>query len=518
MRLERTAAGFRLGEDEEVYLDLTPAQYEDIFYALPQEPANLYMLLNGTILTEADDCAILHFLIEANGGVEPAMARLQEMVQALPPKEGDVPAVAGPATPAAPPAPAPAAPKPPEPVPVSKLPTEEQIPFEITAPSIHAAPPAPTGEVTKRYEKRPPPPVVVQVAETGKRVKISCGSTALDMGVARYEDLFYALPGQNASIFRLINDTILTRPEERDILKDMVNLLGGVDGGMTAIQNAVLKVEPPKKVVSKPPAVRPATVGPPSQARPGGPPSQVKPGIPGKPPVPSGPRPLTVTDDVEVVDDVEVIPTAPVETGARPGVPGASARAPVGPGPKKSEPPSVRPPVKPGQPASVSPARPLQPGVAPPARPGQPAALSPGKPGAPPSKPGTPAPQAPATLSPAQRRKKEIDRPAGKVEIKMTKEDVEKTGVKVKSIPNVGYQIIRKEYYIQLSKAQYQELHYALPMPVMNMFKLIHNDLLKDPQSRGVLMKMIHLAGGPKDFMSALTLQVQLVKPTEDWQ
>jgi hypothetical protein len=210
---------------------------------------------------------------------------------------------------------------------------------------------------------------------------------------------------------------------------------------------------------AKPPAVAPA-------ARTGG--GLGKPA--GPPPKPSGPRPFTVSADeeldaVELVDDDEDIPVAPVDAN-RPGAPPAPARAAAVPPPK-------------------------------PATAAKPAAALPK------SKPGGPAPAAKPAAAAAQ--------------IRMSKEDVEKTGVKVRVVPQ-GFQIICKEYYIQLSKAQYQELHYALPMPVMNMFKLVHNDLLKDPQSRGVLMKMIHLAGGPKEFMSALSLQVQNIKPTEDWQ
>lgn len=581
MRLEKQPGGIRITAEDEVFLDLTTQQYEDIFYAIPLDSSSLYLLLNGTVLTEADDRAILQFIVEANGGVDSAMKELQELVQATPPPTADVqvePKAAnsfdsGPAQ-AAPSRPASAVVKP-----IERLPEPDEEPFEIvvqpTKPAVDPfaaitseaspdkpfevkldpkpptqKPPESKRPGTQVFSKHAAPPIKIEPQPDGKRVRITVGSKILDMGVVRYEDLYYAVPGDNASLFRLMNDTILNRPEERDALKDMLGLLGGIDPGMTALQAAVQKVEPPPKkqkstpplVAGKPgalptvaPAAGPKTASlggkPASPAKPpsvvpalkpasvaGGiaqpaakgpgiapaaavktpvPPSVVKtpgiaqkpggptPGVPGSgvpkpagvPPKVTGPRPFTVdapddVDDVELVDDVEELPVAPVET--RPGAPPAAAKAT--PAPK----------------APVSKAPP---------------------PAAPKS-----APPQPAAPSGMKRRGKEIDRPAGQSVVKMSKEDIERSGVKVKAVPNVGYQIICKEYFIQLSKQQYQELHYALPMPVMNMFKLVHNDLLKDPQSRGVLMKMIHLAGGPKEFMSALSIQVQAIKPTENWQ
>lgn len=588
MRLEKLPTGIRISAEDEVYLDLTTSQYEDIFYAIPLDSSSLYLLLNGTVLTNADDRAILQFIVEANGGVDEAMKALQDLVQQTPPPTASVQVEApkapepAPAKPAPAPAPAKPAPAPDEPFEISVSPVKpavdpfadivkpakaEEKPFELTEPH-KPAPPAelkPAGPSagkrpgTQVFGQKAPPPIQIAPQPDGKRVRITVGSKILDLGVVRYEDLYYAVPGDNASVYRLMNDTILNRPEERDALKDILGLLGGIDIGMSALQAAVQKVEPPpKKTKSTAPSV--AGAKPPSTVQPAGMKTQsfggtssgpapavgktsappvvkpVGPGIasapaalktpappagggiakpptvagaapsakplapattgskppaapakPGLPPKVTGPRPFTVdvpdeVDSVEIVDDVEEIPVAPVDAG-RPGAPPPAAKAaPV-----------------PAQPAAKS---------------GAPAA----KAGAPGAKPAAPAPAAPQPASPAKKKGKEIDRPAGVSQIKMSKEEIDKTGVKVKAVPGVGYQIICKEYFIQLSKAQYQELHYALPMPVMNMFKLVHNDLLKDPQSRGVLMKMIHLAGGPKDFMSALSIQVQAIKPTEDWQ
>ncbi|MEK7469600.1 MAG: hypothetical protein AAB074_19680 [Planctomycetota bacterium] len=605
MRLEKLPTGIRITAEDEVYLDLTTAQYEDIFYALPLECSSLYLLLNGTVLSHADDRAILQFIVEANGGVDEAMKTLQALVQETPPPSASV--VVEPPKPAESPltAKAPAPPKVEEPAdePFEILvhPSKPAVdPFaEIVKPAKAEEKPFVIKEVPKPvkpaelkpiggsevrrpgtgvFEKKAPTPIKIEPQPDGKRVRITVGSKSLDLGVVRYEDLYYAVPGDNASLFRLINDTILNRPEERDALKDLLGLLGGIDSGMTALQEAVQKVEPPPKKAkstapsvagqqtnsfgksgSSAPAVGPktqtfgGTTKPASTVQPGAPKSGVvvqtsKPGLPiapvapaaaaktpvpaagikmpspptggglakppalpvapakppvvpsspakppsiapktvlpkGIPPKITGPIPFSVdvpdeVDEVELVDDVEEIPVAPVD-GGRPGHSPAASKP---------------------LPASVAkaPGSMAKPGTAPPV-----------------SKAGAPAPAAAASM--ARKKGKEIDRPAGQAQIKMSKEDMDRTGVKVKAVPNVGYQIICKEYFIQLSKAQYQELHYALPMPVMNMFKLVHNDLLKDPQSRGVLMKMIHLAGGPKDFMSALSLQVQSIKPTEDWQ
>lgn len=590
MRLEKLPTGIRISAEDEVYLDLTTQQYEDIYYAIPLDSSSLYLLLNGTVLTNADDRAILQFLVEANGGVDEAMKTLQALVQQTPPPTASVQVEAPkapepePAKPAAAPAPARPAPVEDEPFEISVTPVKpavdpfadivkpakaEEKPFEITTPQ-KSVPPAemkPAGPAagkrpgTQVFGQKAPPPIQIAPQPDGKRVRITVGSKILDLGVVRYEDLYYAVPGDNASVYRLMNDTILNRPEERDALKDILGLLGGIDSGMSALQAAVQKVEPPPKKakstapsvagakppstvqpagmktqsfggtaqpqapsVAKPvaptgvktpaagpgiakPPVAPAAAGPgiakpaiapaagpgiaktptaPSVAKPAGQPPTVpgKPAPPGVPPKVTGPRPFTVdvpdeVDDVELVDDVEEIPVAPVDAG-RPGMPPAAAKPATVAGTA---------PKAPSGPVSKAGPAPAQP----PASQAQPASL-------------------------ARKKGKEIDRPAGVSQIKMSKEEIDKTGVKIKAVPNVGYQIICKEYFIQLSKAQYQELHYALPMPVMNMFKLVHNDLLKDPQSRGVLMKMIHLAGGPKDFMSALSIQVQAIKPTEDWQ
>ncbi len=599
MRLEKLPSGIRITAEDEVFLDLTTAQYEDIYYAIPLDSSSLYLLLNGTVLSNADDRAILQFIVEANGGVDEAMKTLQDLVQKTPPPTANVQVESAPkpAAPVATPAPKPAAPVEDEPFEISVTPIKPavdpfekivkpakpeekpfEVPFEIKeTPKPEKLPePKPAAASAKRpgtqvFERKPVSEIVIAVQPDGKRVRITVGSKALDLGVVRYEDLYYAVPGDNASLFRLINDTILNRPEERDALKDILSLLGGVDTGMSALQAAVQKTEPPpKKAKSTPPSIAgapkpaaggkpPSTVQPagmktqsfggtspapavakpgaPSVAKPAGPalpttpaagiktpsppiggggakaptmtpaagikppsaplPGSKAPSLPGKPGAPvgppkiTGPMPFTVdvpdeVDEVEMVDDVEEIPVAPV-AGGRPGQPPAAAKAVAAPA-------SV--------PGAKTPGTIAKPGATPP--------------GASKVAPAPAATQNAASL--AKKKGKEIDRPAGQSQIKMSKEEIDRTGVRVKAVPNVGYQIICKEYFIQLSKAQYQELHYALPMPVMNMFKLVHNDLLKDPQSRGVLMKMIHLAGGPKDFMSALSIQVQAIKPTEDWQ
>jgi hypothetical protein len=602
MRLDRLPGGIRIFEDEEVYLDLKMEQYEDIFYAIPLDNQSLFMLVNDTVLKEADDRAILSFIIEANGGVESAMARLQDLVKVLDPKEGEGVKVDTAVTRASPetakaepfkiddvdqpesvetlpmeeddepfeavvqpvpktPAPTPRPPVAPTPKTPAAMPTP-RTPAGIPTPKTPKPVAGGGSPGTRRFEAKPVQPVEIVFNETGKRVRIKCGTNVIDIDVVRYEDLHFACPGDNATIFRLFNDTILARPEEREHLKDILGLLGGIEFGMTKLQEAIAKAPPPKRATSRPPlpggrpaskppavpvapvvggggmskaAAGPGLVKPPvaplskpgvpapgpgiarPAAGPAGTPGVAKPAAgPGiaKPPAvaplskpgaapaakgpvpgakpPAGPRPFTVQEDeVELVDDVEEIPTAPVE-----GVPGKG-------------PPPV--PVKPAGPVS-------KPGVPPPAAKGPATAAGPAKPGAPPV-PAGPASRPGPALSAAQRKKKPIERPAGVAEVKMSKEEVERTGVKIKALPGgAGFQIICREYYIQLSKTQYQELHYALPMAVMNMFKLIHNDLLKDPQSRGVLMKMIHLAGGPKDFMAALSVQVKAISPTENWQ
>ena len=67
-------------------IPLTLAQYEDIFYALPQDNGTLYRLINDTVLTSEPLRQTWKAMLDAGGGMQPAISALQKAVLAVPPK------------------------------------------------------------------------------------------------------------------------------------------------------------------------------------------------------------------------------------------------------------------------------------------------------------------------------------------------------------------------------------------------------------------------------------------------
>lgn len=64
---------------------LTKMQYEDIYYALPQDNGTLYRLINDTVLTGEPMRQTWKAMLDAGGGMEPALTALQKAVQAVAP-------------------------------------------------------------------------------------------------------------------------------------------------------------------------------------------------------------------------------------------------------------------------------------------------------------------------------------------------------------------------------------------------------------------------------------------------
>ncbi len=73
---------------------------------------------------------------------------------------------------------------------------------------------------------------------------ITDGVERLELSQTNYEDIFYAIPIDNGSLYLLINDTVLEDNDKRSVLKRMVDKIGGIESAMTAIQTAVKEVEP----------------------------------------------------------------------------------------------------------------------------------------------------------------------------------------------------------------------------------------------------------------------------------
>lgn len=73
---------------------------------------------------------------------------------------------------------------------------------------------------------------------------IAVGAQAIALTKAQYEDIYYALPQDNGTLYRLINDTVLTGEPMRQTWKAMLEASGGMDPALTALQKAVQAVAP----------------------------------------------------------------------------------------------------------------------------------------------------------------------------------------------------------------------------------------------------------------------------------
>lgn len=84
----------------------------------------------------------------------------------------------------------------------------------------------------------------MQVQKQGDTFIVTDGTNSLSLTQAKYEDLFYAIPINNATLFRLINDTILEEIPLRNIFKAMIDKAGGIDACLNALQQQVQTVQP----------------------------------------------------------------------------------------------------------------------------------------------------------------------------------------------------------------------------------------------------------------------------------
>jgi hypothetical protein len=76
------------------------------------------------------------------------------------------------------------------------------------------------------------------------RFAIVHGSGRIVLDKAQYEDIFYAVPLDNASLYRLVNDTVLGSDALRTVFRSMVEAAGGSEKAMAALQEAVTGVPP----------------------------------------------------------------------------------------------------------------------------------------------------------------------------------------------------------------------------------------------------------------------------------
>lgn len=70
------------------------------------------------------------------------------------------------------------------------------------------------------------------------------GARRLVLDRSRYEDIFYALPLDSGTLFRLVNDTVLADDPLRATFRAMIAEAGGMDRAMSALQESAKAVEP----------------------------------------------------------------------------------------------------------------------------------------------------------------------------------------------------------------------------------------------------------------------------------
>ncbi|MCC6740284.1 MAG: hypothetical protein IT452_14655 [Planctomycetia bacterium] len=76
------------------------------------------------------------------------------------------------------------------------------------------------------------------------RFAIIHGARQIALQKAQYEDIFYALPLDSGTLFRLVNDTVLTSDPLRVEFRTMVTEAGGSEKAMAELQESAKTVEP----------------------------------------------------------------------------------------------------------------------------------------------------------------------------------------------------------------------------------------------------------------------------------
>ncbi len=73
---------------------------------------------------------------------------------------------------------------------------------------------------------------------------VAVGAQKIALTKSQYEDIYYALPLDSGTLYRLINDTVITGEPMRQTWKAMLDSAGGMDPALTALQKAVQAVAP----------------------------------------------------------------------------------------------------------------------------------------------------------------------------------------------------------------------------------------------------------------------------------
>lgn len=85
----------------------------------------------------------------------------------------------------------------------------------------------------------------MEVSRVGPdRYRISQGNLSVELSQSRYEDLYYAIPLDAGTLFRLMNDTVLDKLEARETFNKMIEQGGGLEPALRALQENVQRVSP----------------------------------------------------------------------------------------------------------------------------------------------------------------------------------------------------------------------------------------------------------------------------------
>ncbi len=84
----------------------------------------------------------------------------------------------------------------------------------------------------------------MHVQKQGEQFVLTDGANTIRLTLAKYEDLFYAIPNDNGTLFRLINDTILEDTALRNVFKAMIDKAGGIDSCLNDLQKQVQALQP----------------------------------------------------------------------------------------------------------------------------------------------------------------------------------------------------------------------------------------------------------------------------------
>lgn len=320
----------------------------------------------------------------------------------------------------------------------------------------------------------------VEVLPDGKHV-ISDADDRIELTQVSYEDVFYAIPIDNGSLFMLLNDTVLETADARATLKRIVDRKGGIEPAMKELQDLVKEVQPGGAAPPPPPAPEP-TKEEEEEKTIVLPPIKVKHPTPGPAPTPKTPLPVKPTHPA---------PAAPMAPAPAKDV---SPVVPTHPTPAK--------PMTPAPAKGVTPVTPAHPTPAKPAVAKAPSALPPMAPLKKTEHPKPAAPAEPAKAPPAAASSVDLKSfgPGGKPVVK-----VAKLGADL-------FAIAYGDMAVALTRTQYEKLHSMCPAPTSTLFHTLMSEVLSGTE-KATFRKIVAAAGHSKPILDAINEQVEKLHP-----